>query len=67
VACDNSDASENQGAVGISFWLHDTSLCFIASHLTAHLDTTTKLSDEYTKIINRMRLGRELSIANISH
>jgi len=67
VLCDASDTTETQGAVGISFWLHDTSFCFITSHLKTTCDSNSKrnVSTDYAKIVSNMRLGLKNLDVNI--
>ena len=41
----------NKGAVCIRFEIESTSLCFIASHLSAHRENIQKRNDDYYAII----------------
>lgn len=47
----------NKGAVGVSFKVGDTSLCFVNSHLAAHQEKVKERNADYHKILKGLRLG----------
>ena len=44
----------NKGGVGVHFNLYHSSLCFVNSHLSAHMEEVEKRNGEYFNIINKM-------------
>ncbi|KAJ6253022.1 inositol 5-phosphatase [Anaeramoeba flamelloides] len=47
----------NKGGVGISFRIDDTPLCFIGSHLAAHLEKLNQRNDDYYSILANLKNG----------
>ena len=44
----------NKGGVGVHFNLYHSSLCFVNSHLSAHMEEVDKRNHEYKQIMERM-------------
>eukprot|EP01127_Copromyxa_protea_P016406 TRINITY_DN4870_c0_g1_i2.p1 TRINITY_DN4870_c0_g1~~TRINITY_DN4870_c0_g1_i2.p1 ORF type:complete len:673 (-),score=67.40 TRINITY_DN4870_c0_g1_i2:37-2055(-) len=55
VATGIANTMGNKGGVGIYFMFHDTSLCFISSHLAAHQEEITTRNNNFKDIIQKMR------------
>lgn len=47
----------NKGAVGISFCYHDTSFCFISSHLPARAERVLNRNQDYSDVVEGLDLG----------
>ena len=43
----------NKGGICIRMDIHDTSICFVCAHLSAHREDTTKRNDDYHAIYNK--------------
>lgn len=44
----------NKGGVGVHFNLYHTSLCFVNTHLSAHMEEVEKRNQEYKLIMDKM-------------
>lgn len=42
----------NKGGLGIRMKLHDSTICFVTSHLTAHRDNAEKRNEDFKDILN---------------
>eukprot|EP00003_Mantamonas_plastica_P024049 TRINITY_DN4435_c0_g1_i5.p1 TRINITY_DN4435_c0_g1~~TRINITY_DN4435_c0_g1_i5.p1 ORF type:complete len:739 (+),score=291.14 TRINITY_DN4435_c0_g1_i5:489-2705(+) len=66
-----ANVAGNKGAVGISFNLNETSLCFVCSHLAAHQTKIADREEDYIQIIRNLKLGpnddQELVPAKFHH
>jgi phosphatidylinositol-3,4,5-trisphosphate 5-phosphatase 2 len=49
----------NKGAVGLSFFLGTTSLCFVNCHLTANSENWAKRNANFMDIVARLNLGQK--------
>eukprot|EP00494_Astrolonche_serrata_P024305 UN24563 len=47
----------NKGGVAISFDFRGTSMCFVNSHLAAHQEHKQRRDEDYSEIVEQMRLG----------
>eukprot|EP01083_Nonionella_stella_P184514 670188_1 len=61
----------NKGGVGISFWYHETSFCFVNCHLAAHQDMTDVRNKNVYDIVSGMKLKKgghpQMDLANQFH
>lgn len=49
----------NKGAVGVAFRYHETSLCFLSSHLAAHQEQVDMRNQNYYEIVEELHLGNQ--------
>ena len=49
-----SPVQGNKGGVGVHFNLYHSSLCFVNTHLSAHMEEVEKRNSEFAYIMNKM-------------
>jgi hypothetical protein len=54
-----ANALGNKGAVGVSFFLGSTSLCFVNCHLTAGAEKWSRRNANYFDILSKLQLGQK--------
>ena len=50
-------AQGNKGGVGVRLELYDTSICFVNSHLAAHMQEIERRNQDFRDINNKMNFG----------
>ena len=57
----------NKGGVGVSCKVWDTSLCFINSHLAAHVDMEKRRNDDFAEIVGGCLFGEKVECTQVFH